>query len=84
MGISNRFQRRGDSAPRAGAVGPGRRTLISAAIALAAVGALTAAALAGGGPARAAGKPGLPTGQVTPEVTTPRSEEHTSELQSPA
>jgi hypothetical protein len=71
MGISNRFQRRGDSAPRAGAVAPGRRTLISAAIALAAVGALTAAALAGGGPASAAGKPGLPAGQVTPEAATP-------------
>jgi hypothetical protein len=71
MGVSDRFRRRADSAPRAGAVGLGRRTLISAAIAVAAVGALTAAALAGGGPASAAGKPGLPAGRVTPEVATP-------------
>jgi hypothetical protein len=66
MGISDRFERRADSAPRVGVVGLGRRTLISAAITVAAACALAAAALAGGGPALAAGKPGLPAGRVTP------------------
>jgi hypothetical protein len=69
MGISDRFWRRPDSAPRAGAVGFGRGTLISVGVAVAAVGALAAAALAGGGSALAAGKPDLPAvGRVTPEV----------------
>ena len=67
MGISNRFWPRAGSSPRAGAVGRGRpRRLIGGGIAVATVGALAAAALAGGGPASAAGKPGLPAGRVTP------------------
>ena len=64
MGISDRFGRRADSGPRAGAVGRGRSPLLDGGIALAAVGALAAAALAGGGPALAAGKPGLSTGRA--------------------
>jgi hypothetical protein len=68
MGISDRFWRRADSAPRAGAVGFDRGALISVGIAVAVVGALAAASLAGGGPASAAGKPGLAAGRVTPQV----------------
>jgi hypothetical protein len=69
MGISDRFWRRAGSSPRAGAVGRGRpRRLIGGGIAVATVGALAAAALAGGGPASAAGKPGLPAGRVTPKA----------------
>jgi hypothetical protein len=68
MGISDRFWRRAEFAPRFGAVGFGRGALIRVGIAVAAVGALAAAALAGGGPASAAGKPGLAIGRVTPEV----------------
>jgi hypothetical protein len=74
MGISDRFWRRAQSAPqsarRFGAIGfgRGRGALIRGGIAVATVGALAAAALAGGGPASAAGKPGLPAGRVTPDV----------------
>jgi hypothetical protein len=70
MGISNRFRRRADSAPRAGAVGFDRGTLTRVGIAVTVVGALAAAALARGGPASAAGKPDPATGRVTPEVAT--------------
>ena len=68
MGISDRFWRRAQSAPRFGAVGVvrGQGALIRVGVAVAAVGALAAAALAGGGPASAAGKPGLPAVRVTP------------------
>ena len=68
MGISDRFWRRAEFAPQFGAVGRGRGALMRGGIAVAAVGALAAAALAGGGPASAAGKPGLPSGRVTPDV----------------
>jgi hypothetical protein len=75
MGISDRFRRRTDSAPPAGAIGFGRGTLVPVAIALAAAGALTAAALAVGGSAQAAGKPVMPARPVAPDaaatVTTP-------------
>jgi hypothetical protein len=56
MGISDRVR------PRIGR----RRGALIGGMAVATVGALAAAALAGGGAALAAGKPGLPTGRVTP------------------
>jgi hypothetical protein len=68
MGISDRFGRRADSAPRADTVGRGRGALIGGGVAVAVVGALAAAALTGGGSALAAGKPDLAAGRVTPAV----------------
>jgi hypothetical protein len=74
MGISDRFWRRANSAPRAGqpgGVGPARvirGNLVAAGIAVAVVGGLGAAALAAGGSAQAAGKPGMPARPVAPDV----------------
>jgi hypothetical protein len=59
MGISDRLWRRASF---------DRSTRIRVGIALTAVGALAAAALAGGGSASAAGKPDLAAGRVTPDV----------------
>jgi hypothetical protein len=60
MGISNRFARRTDSAPRTGARGIGRGKLLGGGIAVVAAGALAATALAGAGSALAAVKPAQP------------------------
>src|SRR5579863_7676610 len=57
MGISDRFARRTDSAPRTGAGGAGRGRLLGGGIAVAAAGALAITAFAGAGSALAAGKP---------------------------
>jgi hypothetical protein len=65
MGISDRFARRTDSAPRTGARGAGRGRLLGGGIAVAAAGALAATALAGAGPALAAGRSAA---GVTPAV----------------
>jgi hypothetical protein len=56
MGISDRFARRTDSAPRTGVRGIGRGALLGG-IAVAAAGTLAVTALAGAGSALAAGKP---------------------------
>jgi hypothetical protein len=58
MGISDRFGRRAGSGARAGVAGFDRGTLISAGIAVTAAGGLAAIALAAGGSALAAGRPG--------------------------
>ena len=74
MGISDRFWRRAAAAPPAGGPGgPGparviRGNLVAVGIAVAVVGGLGAAALAAGGSAQAAGKPGMPARPVAPDV----------------
>jgi hypothetical protein len=66
MGISDRFGRRAGSGPRAGLAGIDRGTLISAGIAVVAAGGLAAVALAAGGSALAAGRPGPGARLVAP------------------
>jgi hypothetical protein len=66
MGISDRFGRRAGSGARAGAAGFHRGTLIRAGIAVTAAGGLAAIALAAGGSALAAGRPGAGTRLVAP------------------